>query len=192
MNEEIIFYDAEFTGLQKNSTLISIGFASKSGRTFYAEFTDYDKNQVNEWILNNVISNTLYLSNAKNNKSIETEAEVSIYGDKEFIRRELIKWFNSFKLYENNKTIQFVSDVSHYDFVLLIDLFGSAFDLPRYICPTCVDINQKIASHFSISNFEAFNLSREKLAGYSGNDKKHNALFDFKILKMICDRYSFA
>ena len=38
-----IYYDAEFTGLHINTTLISIGMVSDSGSFFYAEFNDYDK-----------------------------------------------------------------------------------------------------------------------------------------------------
>ena len=45
-----IFFDCEFTGLHKNTTLISIGLISDCGKTFYAEFTDYDKGQVDDWI----------------------------------------------------------------------------------------------------------------------------------------------
>lgn len=38
-----IFFDTEFTGLHKNTTLISIGCVDENGRTFYAELTDYDE-----------------------------------------------------------------------------------------------------------------------------------------------------
>jgi len=33
-----IFFDTEFTGLHKDTTLISIGLIAEDGRTFYAEF----------------------------------------------------------------------------------------------------------------------------------------------------------
>ncbi len=32
-----IYFDTEFTGLHKNTTLISIGMIAENGRTFYAE-----------------------------------------------------------------------------------------------------------------------------------------------------------
>lgn len=50
-----VFFDTEFTGLHKNTTLISLGCVDENGRTFYAEFTDYDKSQVDDWINENVI-----------------------------------------------------------------------------------------------------------------------------------------
>lgn len=37
-----IFFDTEFTGLHKDTTLVSIGMVSEDNRQFYAELTDYD------------------------------------------------------------------------------------------------------------------------------------------------------
>ena len=45
-----IFFDTEFTGLHKDTTLISIGIVAENGKSFYAELTDYDKTQVDEWL----------------------------------------------------------------------------------------------------------------------------------------------
>jgi DNA polymerase III epsilon subunit-like protein len=36
-----IFFDTEFTGLHKDTTLISIGLVSEDNRKFYAELIDY-------------------------------------------------------------------------------------------------------------------------------------------------------
>ena len=52
-----IFFDTEFTGLHKNTTLISIGLVDENDRTFYGEFLGYDGNQVDDWIKENVINN---------------------------------------------------------------------------------------------------------------------------------------
>ena len=54
MKRTKVFLDTEFTGLHKKTTLISIGLVSGE-KTFYAEFTDYDKNQVGSWLKENVI-----------------------------------------------------------------------------------------------------------------------------------------
>ena len=45
-----MFFDSEFTGLRQDTTLISIGLVAEDGSMFYAEFTDYDKNQVFDWL----------------------------------------------------------------------------------------------------------------------------------------------
>ena len=54
-----VFLDTEFTGLHKDTTLISLALVDKQNRYFYAEFTDYDKYQVDKWIKNNVIKHLL-------------------------------------------------------------------------------------------------------------------------------------
>ena len=60
-----LFFDTEFTGLHQHTTLISLGIVSEHGDKFYAEFIDYDKNQVNEWIRENVINNLKFSSQTK-------------------------------------------------------------------------------------------------------------------------------
>ena len=50
-----LFFDMEFTGLRQNTTPISIGIVSEDGKRFYAEFTDYDESQCDDWIKENVI-----------------------------------------------------------------------------------------------------------------------------------------
>ena len=56
----LLFFDMEFTGLRQNTTPISIGIVSEDGKKFYAEFTDYDESQCNDWIKENVTSELLH------------------------------------------------------------------------------------------------------------------------------------
>ena len=174
----------EFTGLRKNTTPISIGIVSEYGKKFYAEFTDYDESQCNDWIEENVISELLY----DTKKWYEGIADRQIHDNKRDVSYELKDWLQQFD------TIQFVSDVCHYDFVLLIDLLtngGTAIDLPENISAVCHDLNMDIAKHFHISDREAFDMSREQvmydLCGpkdvVSGD--KHNALYDAEVIRAI-------
>ena len=57
-----VFLDTEFTGLHKNTTLISLGITSEFGDSFYAEFTDYDRESIenDKWIQYNVINNLVF------------------------------------------------------------------------------------------------------------------------------------
>lgn len=41
----------------KKTTLISIGMVADDNRHFYAELVDYDKLQLNDWLIKNVIAN---------------------------------------------------------------------------------------------------------------------------------------
>ena len=185
-----IFFDTEFTGLHANATLISIGMISENNRKFYAEFTDFSREQVDDWIKDNVINNLLFkdvINDVSAAKVMPLEDSLVVLGNKQFIRMHLLKWLESFE-----DTIQFVSDVCHYDMVLLIDLLaGHALNLPEYISPVCHDINQDIAYLLNITDREAFDLNREELAGITDNIAKHNALFDAKVIKAIFDKLPF-
>ena len=111
-----------------------------------------------------------------------------VVGTRQWISESLIGWISQF-----NK-IQFVSDVCHYDFVLLIDLLtngGTALDLPENISAVCRDINQDIAAYFEVSDREAFDMSREQIMNdlcdsediVTGN--KHNSLYDAEVIRVI-------
>ncbi len=179
-----LFFDTEFTGLHKRTSLISIGIVAENGKRFYAEFSDYDKSQCDDWIKKNVLSNTVMGGNNalyESHQNIEN-LTVSI-GTKDKVCYELSEWMKQFD------SVQFVSDVSHYDFVLLIDIFGGAFDLPGNASAACHDINQDIARHYGISEKEAFDKSREdivsELCGRQIEGEKHNALYDAEVIKAI-------
>lgn len=163
-----IFFDTEFTGLHKNTTLISIGLISEDGKTFYAELTDYDQSQVNDWIRENVISK-LTLTNQEKfppNEFLGTKTEVS-YSLKEW----LSQW----------DKVEMWSDCLSYDWVLFNDLFGTAFDIPKNVYYIPFDI----CTLFKIRNIDP-DINREQFALgdlYTESTQKHNALWDAKVIK---------
>lgn len=219
-----LFFDTEFTGLHKNTTLISIGIVSEDGHRFYAEFLDYDKEQCTDWIIKNVINN-LFLksiptqrkySNGNRNYTIDGKEyylgsvismrnDICEYewfvedgnttyckGTKSFVSYCLKEFLHYFKY--KNEEVQFVSDICHYDFVLLIDLItdgGTALDLPKNISASCHDINQDISTHYHITEKEAFDMSREKIMNELCSEEdfvsgeKHNSLYDAMVIKDI-------
>lgn len=181
-----IFFDTEFTGLHKETTLISIGLVSEEGTTFYAELIDYNKSQVDEWIQNNVIDNLLYnnIDSFSEVEPVPFEKSIRMKGDKETVGCMLRGWLQQFD------TIEWVSDVCHYDFVLLIDLlYGHALEMPYGIWNSaCHDINQDIAKTYNVNEIEAFDKSREEiLKEYNVQiyGEKHNSLYDAKVIKAI-------
>lgn len=176
-----IFFDTEFTGLHKGTTLISIGLVSENNKQFYAELIDYDEKQCDDWIKENVIKH-LYKTDWNKRKSIY----VPNYhlGCKQEIGKVLENWFAQFN------EVELVSDVCHYDMVLLIDLFWYASNLPKNVCAACYDINQDISMKYGISMREAFDKSREDILfqHYKENKikgDKHNALYDAKVIREI-------
>lgn len=196
-----IFFDTEFTGLHKDTTLISIGLIDENGRTFYGEFSDYDESQCDNWIRENVIKHLKW------SKEGPVEDFVNIYvnsweafGSKEYIKIVLSEWLSKYDY------VDLVSDCCHYDMVLFIDIFGDAWSIPDVVNPACHDINQDIAKYFDISEKEAFDLSREKFIEKVNIDRqdeqnnfdiseeekiiniegdKHNSLYDAKVIKEI-------
>lgn len=185
---EKVHFDTEFTGLHKDTTLISIGLIDEAGRTFYAELGDFDHRQVDEWIQENVINHLRFHGkegkgwcNCSTQVAGEPTSKTEAYGNKEFVGHCLREWF---KGYGGNE-VQMVSDVAHYDMVLFIDLFGTAFDLPPGVNASCHDINQDIARFYNISEHDAFDESREMLAGMTEGAQKHDALWDAKVIRAI-------
>lgn len=172
-----VFFDTEFTGLHKDTTLISIGLISESGKTFYAEFTDYNSSQVDEWIQEHVINNLKF--NHQGKFFTVRDGNMEVHHDKYHIRKQLAEWFEQFD------TVELVSDVCHYDMVLLIDIFGHAFKLPNNVNPACHDINQDIARYFNLTEREAFDYSREEIMMGKIPGDKHNSLYDAKVIREI-------
>ena len=196
-----IFFDTEFTGLHKDTTLISIGLIDENGRTFYGEFSDYDESKCDNWIRENVIKHLKW------SKEGPVEDFVNIYvnnweafGSKEYIKIVLSEWLSKYD------EVDLVSDCCHYDMVLFIDIFGDAWSIPDMVNPACHDINQDIAKYFDISEKEAFDLSREKFIEKVNLDNqddqnnfdisegekiiniegdKHNSLYDAKVIREI-------
>lgn len=190
-----LFFDMEFTGLHKETTPISLGIVSEDGKKFYAEFTDYDESQCNDWIKENVIKNLKLAGMGVGVSDTDENPPLRIVmGDKRYIRQEANEWIRQF-----NK-IQFVSDVCHYDFVLLIDLLtngGTALDLPENISAVCHDLNMDIAKHYHISDREAFDMSREQimndLCGPEdvATGDKHNSLYDADVMRAIYEEIGY-
>lgn len=182
-----LFFDMEFTGLRKDTTLISLGIVADNGKKFYAELTDYDESQCDEWIKKNVIEN-LHLDGMGDRISDldEEPSGVMVRGNQNYVSKELKEWLSQFD------SVQFVSDVCHYDFVLLIDFLTggkTALDLTDNISAVCHDINSDIARHYGITDREAFDKSREEivseLCGHEITGRKHNSLYDAEVIRAI-------
>lgn len=198
-----IYFDTEFTGLVPNTTLISLGCVAETGEVFYGEFTDYDDDLVTPWIQENVIDNLLYSDEAFKERryceinekafgaDINTNGGSFGRGTSEDVLRELKEWLKN--VCPEGERIQFVSDVCHYDFFLLCNLFGGAFSLPENVCPWCRDICQDLIDPYDgdiKDGFDAFDYSREEACkfynqGKLPTGKKHNALYDAMVIKMI-------
>ena len=167
-----IFFDTEFTGLHKNTTLISIGLVSECGKTFYAELTDYDKSQIDDWLQKNVIDNLILSEIQHGLLSPYDKDKVEFRGKSLFLKELLKNWLSQFE------EVEIWSDCLAYDWMLFNNIFGTAFDIPKnvYYIPfdICTLMKEKGIDP---------DTSREEFSELKEGAKKHNALWDAKVIK---------
>ena len=97
-------------------------------------------------------------------------------GNSEFVSDELKCCLTQFK------SIEMWSDCLAYDWVLFNDLFGHAFNIPNNIYYIPFDI----CTLFKIKEIDP-DISREKFINNSIRGKKHNSLYDAKVIKACYD-----
>lgn len=182
-NRTKLFFDTEFTGLHQHTTLISIGIVSKCGHTFYAELTDYDKSQIDEWLQTNVIDNLLFNDQEERREGIVSAMGYSIElkCNKMQLQGELGQWLQQF-----GSGVEMWSDCLAYDWVLFNQIFGHAFNIPKSVYYIPFDI----CTLFLICGIDP-DVDREQYAyGTKGEQKKHNALVDARMIKECFERLS--
>lgn len=181
-----LFFDTEFTGLHKNTTLISIGIISECNKTFYAELNDYDQSQINDWLQENVINNLFfrppnegedehYLAFRDKANEIPNDIykgySVEMRCDRHKLKQELTNWLKQFD------NIHMWSDCLSYDWVLFNDIFGSAFDIPKHVYYIPFDI----CTLFEIKGIDP-DVSREVFSELQAV-VKHNSMVDARIIR---------
>lgn len=168
-----VFFDTEFTGLHQKTTLISIGLISEDGRTFYAEFYDYDKAQVNEWIQENVIAH-LRFEQPVSMPTMDYEHHV-MKGSHISVASMLYDWLSQWD------RVEMWSDCLAYDWVLFCNLFGGAMDAPKNVYYIPFDI----CTLMQVKGVDP-DVKREEFAGMAGS--KHNALHDAKVIRACYEK----
>jgi hypothetical protein len=182
-----VFLDTEFTGLHKDTALVSIGLITDTGETFYAELNDYDVTQVDEWLKENVICNLQYDPPLKGEEEYWTwdkNPNVRMRGNKQEVSRYLADWFQallggplSWVDYGLDRSpsridkplIEIWSDCLSYDWVLFNSLWGSAFDIPKCIYYIPFDI----CTVFKLKGVDP-DISREEYVSLSSSGNVTN------------------
>jgi hypothetical protein len=172
------FYDFEFTGLHKDTTPISLGITSEDGYSFYAEYTDYNESQVDDWIRDNVIDHLILL----NDEDFPTEQltignATFVKGTTDEVTEALRQWVNRFDY------IEFWGDCSWYDGVLLNEALGGAFNLPDPVNYLFFDI----ATILKIHGLDP-DVDREAFIDKPIEGEKHNSLYDAKVIEACYEK----
>jgi hypothetical protein len=193
MKRTKLFFDTEFTGLHQGTTLISIGIISECGKRFYAELNDYDESQVDEWLQQNVINRLLmapplegedeYYSAVRDQSNpapndLYWGYSVKLRCDKRELEQELTRWIKQFS------AVEMWSDCLSYDWVLFNQIFGHAFNIPSNVYYIPFDI----CTLFKVKGIDP-DINREEFANLDfGNEFKHNALWDAKVIRACYDK----
>ena len=185
-----LFIDLEFTGLHQATTPISLGIISECGKTFYAEFTDYDRTQLNAWLEENIIPNTwVAIHNPITSMGEVTGdsrwADKHVFGSSDYIKPFLEEWLSQFE------KIVIWSDCLAYDWVLFNQIWGHAFIIPKNIYYIAMDIctvfeMQGIDPDISREEYceiETFREEKTKVLYNDFKSVKHNALWDAFIIR---------
>jgi len=200
MKKTKIFLDTEFTGLHQKTTLISIGLVSECGKTFYAEFNDYDESQLDSWLIENVISNLRFSppkvgedeygiasrhhDNPVGNSLYKSFSE-EMRGSTRQIKENLEVWLAQFE------SIEIWSDCLSYDWVLFCQIWSHSFNIPKniYYIPfdLCTLLKIKgIDPDISREDFacvENMKMPNGKFPEKKEDIPKHNSLWDAIVIK---------
>lgn len=167
-----LFFDSEFTGLHQQTTLISLAFVSNQGAEFYAEFNDFDRQQCDEWIEQNVLTHSRWISNpSAKTGDYSNDQTTMLYGNRQLICQSLKIWLNQFD------AVEIWADCYAWDWVLLCELFGGAFQLPKQVFYMPFDL----ASLFRFNGLDA-DTNRAEFVQCS-DLTPHNALDDARIIQ---------
>ena len=193
-----VYFDCEFTELSRQGQLISIGFTDDHKHQFYAEFNDFDKDNLNEFIKSNVIPALRYDINTTDEKlevySNEGVHNILMKGNKNQIRDKLNEWFKELILYNyetngNEDQIQFYTDCYAYDWMLFSELmWGNGFDVPSTFSYIPIDLSTVLwtAGIDPDINREQF-LFEDNAEVETPKKFKHNAFWDALIIKHCFD-----
>lgn len=159
-----VYMDLEFTSFDKiNNKIISIGLVDEYGRTFYGVMNDYDSEDVNPWVVENVIP---YLDADR----------ADIHGPTWQVRARLEEWLSAYP------KIEMWGDCIAYDWVLFNDLWKDSQSIPNNVSY----IPQDLCTLLKICNVDP-DVSREQFVGIEGG-AKHNAKHDALVIKKCCEK----
>jgi len=193
MRKTRLFIDTEFTGLHQDATLISIGVVSETGKHFYMELSDYDQEQIDDWLLEHVIGNLVmaepfageqeYYSVSRHHDNplgtdIYESYSIQLRGDSSLLKIELEKWLGQFG------EVEMWSDCLAYDWMLFNEIWGGALEIPDNVYYIPFDIS----TMFKIKGIDP-DVDREEFAevamphpANTSFSPKHNALWDAELI----------
>lgn len=174
---KFVFFDTEFTGEHAFTTLVSIGLVTLDGEELYITLNDYDKDQVTDWLKENVL------------KYIDTKKSINK-------KQAYEKISNFLEKYSNGQKINLVSAGKMNDIILLYQLYHQGSPKLKYFhflhgLPDYLNHSGHLdlETMFNLADIKIEHQDqseiggREKYADVKIKQEKHNALYDAKIVK---------
>lgn len=172
-----LFLDTEFTSLSQRSQLISLALVGENGDSFYAEFDDYDTENLSDWHQKNVIANLSFLDRSKfidrDNNS------VNMKGNSAEVKSQLELFL------KRDEQIEMWGDNHAYDWVLFCELWGGALGIPKNIDYLVRDLATLFLLKGMSPDQDRLEYAFEEK---SINYKEHNALVDARAAKCCFEK----
>ena len=137
------FFDTEFIESPGTLTFMSLAMIREDGARLYAESMDFDPEEANDWVKENVIPHLKWRMGDEQ-KSVITKEEVDgndnweIYGTNDEIADALREFISKGR----DADPIFWSYFADYDWVAFCQLFGSMMELPKHFPMYCKDVKQ--------------------------------------------------
>lgn len=169
---KFVFVDCEYTSTHHKTTLISAGLVTEEGDELYFSLNDYDKDQVSDWVRENVL---IYIDETKSISSHQACLLLNVFLDK----------------YSQGGKVGIVSAGKSLDILLIFQLWHTLypelqyFSFERYL-PDCLRHRNHLDldTLFYSAGLDPDQVNREKFAGEAeGEIKKHDALYDAQIVR---------
>ena len=169
-----IFWDMEFTGLHKLTTAISIGLVAEDGKKYYAEFTDFDKYQIDDFLRKEVLSKRI-LGEYNPETDYDPKADtVYVKGDSDDVYATMLAWLEQYA----EDGIEMWGDLLAYDWVLFINIFGNGLALPKFIDYIPMDLCTALALYGEDKDVNRDVFAYGEELAETKKAKKHNSLYD--------------
>lgn len=173
-----LFFSTRYTGFPKNVSPISISILSEEGWFFHAEFTDFNRNDMN-FVKNDVLCNLIFnpytdagvyisdtiftdddILNIRNDEITNNgnnPRSIIICGDTNSIKHGLNRWLTEMA---GDDIIIFVGDKCYCDFIILSSLiykstYQNESDTIHHVSMNYIDLNQVIADRLYDGDVEA-------------------------------------
>ena len=177
MSQTRLFLDTEFTGLHQQTSLISLAIVAETGRAFYAEFSDFKKDQLTPWLEENVLSHLTMTKQRDGYIDQATENLIQVKGNHAFVRSLIETFLGQFE------AVGFWIDYVAFDWVLFCELWGGSMELPKhvYYIPFCFSTH--LSENGIDPNIDRIQLLDSAVQGQIG--PKHHAYWDVMLNKLV-------